>query len=778
VATGTPTVAGTIADGLVTAIPGDDASGTCGCAGRRSGVHGRSRNVGHIPDGADDHVTSGTAPGATSFAYQLFRRNTGTGNGTAVTGAFNPTRDIPAADEGYQYRYRVRAFRGSLYGEAFTAWSDAIIAAVDTLPTFSGASSFSGSTLVGDTLTAVAGAGTGTASVQWVANNVAIPGATSLTYVLQWGDRYKSIKPVVTRTNAAGAVADTTVLTPIVCEPKLSSAYHGNPGWFDGSEMRYMLPIYVTPYEPGKGGTLKVTSAADSRNRTFDQRIDVVYVGNEHWGTPGTPIGNIISNAGGRNVLYANFDTDGYKTQHLRANGIVDFLSVGTDTFRSSDQLWFGGSKSSTSPGYQTTRIQGCRLPTLGSYANYWLVPNKPESGINEYEITSVQRTGINTVVITIDLSSAPASYTYTEGGVTKTANARPPVVIDPTTGKAGYVILYGVEVSSGVVDGLNETWNTNYDITSYSAVGSVGTITAKMAMDPSDFTPTVGASAVAGTGKCVVLIKKADNHSDGGQKNEGEAGPTFRHCNTYYGNYTVWGIEGNYASSRNDITLSCENIRRLLTFDPQEWTAQLIYFQLSAGSTFAYQLTQVYINALWAKISLKNLVLPVRDDPVTLTSGRQFLPMGTDLYPNAIGGVELHDVTDYVPAGTDFWNIARTFTGQRNPTNADLTGISLTPTAWSAGAPVGTEVGQLILAHLLPDGLNDASGRPVIVDFTISGANAGKVSQDWSGLLYTTASTGGSSFTIDVTATVRDSAANYGAPVTHGPVTITVSPV
>ena len=778
-ASGTPTTAGTFSNGLVTGYAGDTRLSPVTVLEGAPAFTVDPVMSGTFQVGQTVTTTSGTAPGAMSFAYQLFRRNTGTGNGLAVSGAFNPTRDIPVADEGYQYRYRVRAFRGSLYGEAFTAWSTAIVAATETLPVFSGASSFSGSTLVGDTLTAVAGAGTGTASVQWTANNVAIPGATDLTYVLQWSDRNKSIKPVVTRTNRAGSVADTTVLTPIVCEPKLSSAYHGNPGWYDGSEMRYMLPIYVTPYEPGKGGTLKVAALpSTARQRTGDQRIDALFIGSEHWATPGTPIGNIISNSGFRNVLYANFDTDGYKTQHLRASGIVDFLSVGSDTFRSSDQLWFGGSVSSAQPGYQTTRIQGCRLQTLGSYANYWLVPNKPESGINEYEITSVQRTGTNTVVITIDLSSAPASYTYTEGGVTKTANARPPVVIDPTTGKAGYVILYDVEVSPGVVDGLNETWNTNYDITSYSAVGSVGTITAKMAMDPSDFTPTVGASAVAGTGKCVVLIKKADNHSDGGQKNEGEAGPTFRHCNTYYGNYTVWGIEGNYASSRNDITLSCENIRRLLTFDPQEWTAQLIYFQLSAGSTFAYQLTQVYINALWAKISLKNLVLPVRDDPVTLTKGPQFLPMGTDLYPDAIGGVELDDVTDYVPAGTDFWNIARTFTGQRNPTNADLTGISLTPTAWSAGAPVGSEVGQLILGHLLPDGLNDASGRPVIVDLTISGANAGKVSQGWSGLLYTTASTGGSSFTIDVTATVRDSAANYGAAVTHGPVTITVTPV
>jgi len=31
---------------------------------------------------------------------------------------------------------------------------------------------------------------------------------------------------------------------------------------------------------------------------------------------------------------------------------------------------------------------------------------------------------------------------------------------------------------------------------------------------------------------------------------------------------------------------------------------------------------------------------------------------------------------------------------------------------------------------------------------------------------------------TISVTATVRDSATNYGAAVTHGPVTVTISPV
>jgi len=657
--------------------------------------------------------------------------------------------------------------------KAFTGGGGDFIGAVDTLPEFSGASSFSGGVEVGDTLTAVAGAGTGTASVQWTANNVPISGATSLTYVLQWADRYKSIKPVVTRTNAAGAVADTTVLTPIVCEPKLSSAYFDDASWYDGSTFRWMTPVLVTPYEPGVGGTVKVSNSFSSRQRTFDQRVDFYYRGSLHWNTPGTPIGNAISNSGGRNGVYMGFNTDGYKTQHTRATGDVHFVSLGSDTPRYNDNIFYGGSPTHPQPGNQTTYIQGCRLTPLGTYANPWIVAGVEASGLNEFDILSVTRTGTSTVEIAIDLTSRP-SYTSSGGTVTL---ARDPVVIDPTTGKAGYVILYGVEVSSGVVNALNVDWNTNYDITGWNA--GTGVITATMAMDPSDFGPAVSSSAVAGTGKCVALIKKPDNHGDGGQANEGPRGPTYRHGNHYRGNYTVWGIDGNYANGLTSITSSCEVIERLLTVDPQEWAVQMIYYQLSAGSSFDYEWTNTYIKNLWAKVGLKRQVLPNRDDEFILTNGNEFLAAGTDLYPNAIGGVE-YDPTapDQVPADRNFWTYEPTFHGQRNPTNADLTGITFDATAWSSGAAVGTEVGQLILGHLLPDGLNDASGRPVIVDFTISGANAGKVSQGWSGLLYTTASTGGSSFTIDVTATVRDSATNYGAAVTHGPVTITVSPV
>lgn len=774
VASGTPTVSGTVSNALVTMLGSATRANDVEVLEGAPTITVQPSQSGPASVGQAQVCEPGAAPGAGSIpSYRWFYRPGTSGNGAAVDlaypGSFSSSI-IPSVSGG-QYRCRVTWFRGVLGTQAFTDWSPTIAAAVETVPSFSSATSYSGGAFVGDTLTVAPGNGTGTVSVIWTANNVPIPGETGLTYQLRWSDWGKGISPVVSRTIGDLTVVDTTPLLSTLVYPNLSGAYFGNPSWYDGSTMRYMTPVLVTPYEPGVGGTAKVTAASSSRQRTFDQRIDVYYRGSLHWGTPGTPIGNAISNGGARNALYMGFNTDGYKTQHIRANGKVHFLSLGSNTPRSQDQVWYGGSPTHPLPGYQTTYIQGCRLTPLGSYANYWIVPGNQSSGINEFDVVSIVRTSTNTVEITIDLSSRP-TYTTSTGAVIP---ARDPVVIDPETGKAGFVIIYNAEVTPGVVNAPNVDWCTNYDITAWDP--ETGKITAKTAMDPSDFTPTVGSSAVARTGKCVVMIKKPDNHGDGGQKNEGVAGPTYRHCNTYLGNYTVHGMDGNYASSRNSITLSCENIRRLLTFNPQEWRAQLIYFQLSAGSTFAYELTNIYINYLWAKVSLKSLVLPVRDDPVVLPNGNQILPMGTDLYPNAIGGVELADVPDYVPAVRDFWNFAPTFHGQRNPTNADLTGITLTPTAWSAGAPIGTEVGQLILAHLLPDGLNDASGRPVIVDFTVTGANAGKVSQGWSGILYTTATTGSSSFDIEVTAVVRDSAANYGNAVSHGPVTITISP-
>jgi len=164
-ASGTPTTAGTFSNGLVTGYAGDTRLSPVTVLEGAPAFTVDPVMSGTFQVGQTVTTTSGTAPGATSFAYQLFRRKAGTENGLAVSGAFATTRAIPDADVGYQYRYRVRAFRGVLYGEAFTAWSDEIIAAVGTLPEFTGASSFSGNVEVGDTLTAVAGTGTGTASV-------------------------------------------------------------------------------------------------------------------------------------------------------------------------------------------------------------------------------------------------------------------------------------------------------------------------------------------------------------------------------------------------------------------------------------------------------------------------------------------------------------------------------------------------------------------------------------------------------------------------------------
>jgi hypothetical protein len=72
---------------------------------------------------------------------------------------------------------------------------------------------------VGQTVTADAGAWSGTPtptlSYQWKLNNAEIPGATSLSYVVQAGDVAQSLKCTVTATNTAGSVsADTNSVIP------------------------------------------------------------------------------------------------------------------------------------------------------------------------------------------------------------------------------------------------------------------------------------------------------------------------------------------------------------------------------------------------------------------------------------------------------------------------------------------------------------------------------------------------------------------------------------
>lgn len=713
----------------------------------------------------------GAAPDGTSVGYKIFRRSGTTGVGTAIPfgeGGDSPTRVIPSSEEGWQYRWRVRWYRGALFGEAYTPWTDTIVLAPPGPPVFTQDPSISvtGSE-VGDIATWVPGVATGASGAparQWVANGVPIEGETGTTYQFQWADRYKVIECLEFRTNSSGKVAVARSSNSATISPKLSRNYHGNPSWFDGSRKRYTTPVLITPYEPGKKGTAKVLNSFSSRQRTFDKRVDFYYRGNLHWQTPGTPMGNAIVNQVGRNGIYWGFETNGWKTQHTRAWGRVSFVGIkGGDVAGDQDQIFYGGSDISVS-GYQETDIQGCYLPTKGTYANPFITPNTPSSGYNSAPIKSIERISSGTsgsVRIIIDTVNVPTGF-------------RAPVVVD-ANGDAGYLIVYGAQVSAGVTTDLNVDWNTNYAVVSYNA--ATGEIIATPELG-SSFGPTNGARAVNNTGQCCVLVKKADNHSDGGQKNKGVAGRTRRDGNTYYGNYTAWGVDGNTSDNDNECIISNENVRRRLDKNPQEYTAPLIYLGLSAGSPYRREATNVYIENTPPRIGFDRMLFPP-NDAVTLPNGNQFLPFEGDNWSNWRGGVEygIPPNGDYAPPSLDVWNYQYQFHNQRDPVSADMTGISLTATPFSGSAAVGTEVGQLILAHNWVDGLNDSAGRPVIVDFVISGPNAGKVSQGWSGLLYTTAATGASAFDIQVAAVVRDSALNYGAAVQFGPVNITITP-
>ena len=775
---GTPTTTGTYANGIVLTKAGAVNSPlSCSvtvAAGAPTFTVQPSLSAGNIYEvGQTISCDPGVAPTSTSFAYQVFRRNTGTGNGTVVSGAFAQSYTTPSGDTGYQYRWRVRAFKGALYAEAYTPWTTALVNQPPGPPVYTTPPSISGNAGVGETLTIVPGVAigaSGSPTYQWMADGLDIAGATASTYVQNKATQYSLITCRESRTNTSTQVATAVTSNSVQSNPKITAAFHNNASWLSGTVMRYMTPVLVDPWYPGKGGSSKMRNTSSARIKTFDQRVDFLYVGKDHWLTPGTYIDNAISNTGGRNGIYMGFDTNGWKTQHTRASGRVSFLGIkGTHNVQPQDQIFYGGSYTAPT-GNQATDIQGCYLPTRGTYANPYLVAGSIASGLNEATILSVKRLSTSQTEIKIDGTSFPVGFRV------------------PTAQAAGkwtsYVILYNVQVSSGVTNGLNVDWNTNYEVLTYTydSNTNIGTIIAQPSFvgdgNNAAFTPAVNAQAVANTGKCIVLSKTADNHSDGAQKNKGPGSVTRRHSNTYYGNYTAWGVDGNDAPSDNELYMSCENVRRYLGYPVQEYQAPLIYIGQSIGSTYKHESTNVYIDSLWTGVQFKQAIFPQSDYILTLPNGNQFAPWDGVGYTNWDGGVELGVPPggDYVPSSRDVWNWAPTFTGQRNPVNGDLTGITLTQNVFSGTAPVGTEIGQLNVIHGLTNGLNDSSGRPVILNFTISGGNASKVSLGDSGLLYTTATTGASPFSITVKVSVQNSAANYGAEVSYS-TSITVTP-
>lgn len=142
-----------------------------------------------------------------SYAYQWRR------DGNAIIGATAATRLLALADVGAAMSCTVTATNSGVPAVATSAATAAILGD----PVFSVQPTITGTAQEGQTLTGVPGTHTGTsATYRWLADAVAISGATGLTRVLAVGQVGAVITFEVTATNAAGSTVATSAATAAV----------------------------------------------------------------------------------------------------------------------------------------------------------------------------------------------------------------------------------------------------------------------------------------------------------------------------------------------------------------------------------------------------------------------------------------------------------------------------------------------------------------------------------------------------------------------------------
>jgi hypothetical protein len=171
---------------------------------------------------------TGTQP--ISFAYQWVRCGTDGGapdgsNCAFIPGATGSTYLLQAADVGRRLRVRVTGTNGA-GSQTVASNPTATVAPVAVAPKLTTPPTISGSTKVGQQLTANPGTWTGTQpisfSYQWQRCNTgggdcqSVDGATGKTYNLASADAGHTIRVAVTATNAAGTTGTLTAATSVV----------------------------------------------------------------------------------------------------------------------------------------------------------------------------------------------------------------------------------------------------------------------------------------------------------------------------------------------------------------------------------------------------------------------------------------------------------------------------------------------------------------------------------------------------------------------------------
>ncbi|MET0603657.1 MAG: RHS repeat-associated core domain-containing protein [Baekduia sp.] len=168
-------------------------------------------------------ATNGTWSGSpTSYAKQWQRCDSAGANCTNISGATAATYVLTSADVGSKIKVKVTATNASGSASVTSAATAVVIAAA---PVSTAVPTISGTAKDGQTLTSTTGTWTGTTPLtygrQWRrcdaagANCVDISGATATTYVVAAADVGKTLRVVLTATNAAGSASATSAQTAV-----------------------------------------------------------------------------------------------------------------------------------------------------------------------------------------------------------------------------------------------------------------------------------------------------------------------------------------------------------------------------------------------------------------------------------------------------------------------------------------------------------------------------------------------------------------------------------
>jgi hypothetical protein len=223
----------------------------------------------------------------TGYAYQWLRCDL-SGACSQVSAATSSSYNPVSGDVGYTLRVNVTA--SNKYGSsvASSAATAAVTAAITTSsPTNTSSPTISGTTTVGLTLSSSTGTWSGSPTsyaYQWEdcdssgASCVRISGATSNSYVLQAGDGGKTLRTVVTATNAGGSASATSTQTSVVASTTTTSSSYPSSFYSGPAGTNILLP--PNNGYPAKGAWIGEESGngltqVQSREQYFGRKFNI-----------------------------------------------------------------------------------------------------------------------------------------------------------------------------------------------------------------------------------------------------------------------------------------------------------------------------------------------------------------------------------------------------------------------------------------------------------------------------------------------------------------------